>query len=177
MHLRPAPHLDLQEATHGQMLLPTFLLPREHRDLELSHHRPLQVPSDMRTILDLVRERIHQLRPGQGQQRMMGLRHDERHTKHGQKCEVEKRLPHITPMDISHHLARMREEAPDSKFQNLNHHRFQRETATRLVRLVETNRLPRIPPHIIHSAQVGHRRQSSSHHLRRPRQETRLQIL
>jgi hypothetical protein len=171
LRLRPAPHLDLHEATHGQTLLPTFLLPQERRDQELSHPHHQQVPSDMRTILSLAREPIRRLHLGQSQQRMMGLRHDERHMRPGQKCEVERRLLRITPMDISQHQARMRGEAPGSKFQNPNHHRFQRETATRLAPLVEMNRLLRIPRHIIHSAQAGHQLQSSSHHFRRPRQE------
>lgn len=174
MHLRPAPHLGLHEETHGQTLLPTSLLPQERRDQELSHPRHQQVPNDMRTILSLAREHIRRLHLGQNQQRTMGLRHDERHTRHGQKCEVERHLLHITPMDISQHQARMRGEAPDSKFQNPNHHRFQREMATHLALLVEMNRLPRIPRRIIHNAQAGHQLRSNSHRLRRPRQETHL---
>lgn len=177
MHPKPAPHLDLHEATHGQTLLPTFLLPQERRDQELSHPRHQQAPSDMRTILNLVREHIRRLHLGQSQQRMMGLRHDERHMRPGQKCGVERHLHHITPMDISQHQARMRGEAPDSKFQNPSHHRFQRETATRLAPLVEMNQLPRIHRHIIHSAQAGRLLQNSSHHFRRPHQEMHLWTL
>lgn len=174
LHPKPAPHLGSHEATHGQTLLATSLLHQERPDKKLSHHRHLQAPSDMRTISSLAREPIRRLHLGQSQQKMMELRHDERHMRPGQKCEVERRLLHITPMGSSQHQARMRGEAPDSKPQSHNHHRFQRETATRLEPLAEMNQLPRIPPHIIHNAQGGRQPQNSNHRLRRPRQEPHL---